>query len=104
VRGLEAYGGFEVDVTWENGRVDELVVRSTLGGNCRLRVPNPVASTDGTAIPEATGLNPNPLFETPTVQAPIISSSANLHDVTPPATYVYDLSTEAGRSYILVGE
>ncbi len=37
VRGLCARGGFEIDMEWEAGRLKSVVVRSKLGGVCRLR-------------------------------------------------------------------
>jgi len=37
VRGLRARGGFEVDIQWEKGTLSEAVIRSTLGGSCRVR-------------------------------------------------------------------
>ena len=41
VSGLRARGGFEiVKLEWENGKISKAVIKSTLGGNCRLRVPN----------------------------------------------------------------
>src|SRR5690606_34971376 len=47
VSGLRAHGGFELDFTWQDGRIQELVVRSRLGGNLRLRVPNTLVSSEG---------------------------------------------------------
>jgi alpha-L-fucosidase 2 len=37
VRGLRARGGFEVDMSWADGQLRQAVVRSTLGGRCRVR-------------------------------------------------------------------
>ena len=101
VSGLRAYGGFELDFTWQNGRIDKLVVRSSLGGNLRLRVPNEVVSSDGTALQAASGANPNPFFETPTIKPPLISASANLNEVVLTPTFVFDLPTEASGAYVL---
>ena len=37
VRGLRARGGFEIDIAWNEGRLERATVRSTLGARCRLR-------------------------------------------------------------------
>jgi alpha-L-fucosidase 2 len=104
VKGLRAYGGFEADFSWENGQVDELVIRSSLGGNCRIRVPNEIVLSGGAELALATGANPNPFFETPTVKEPIIDPSAALSDPAVSPTFVYDLPTEAGQAYLLVAK
>jgi alpha-L-fucosidase 2 len=99
VKGLRAQGGFEVDFTWRDGVIDQLVLRSTLGGNARIRVPNGLVSRDGVPLQPAMGLNPNPFFETPTIKAPLISPAASLNEVVLAPTVEFDLPTEAGRSY-----
>ena len=38
VRGLVARGGFEVDIDWHDGQLQRAVIRSRLGGTCRLRM------------------------------------------------------------------
>ena len=38
VRGLRARGGFEVDFTWDEGRLREVLLRSALGRPCALRL------------------------------------------------------------------
>ena len=42
VRGLRARGGFTVDISWENGKLKEAVIKSSLGTKCRLRSDVPV--------------------------------------------------------------
>ena len=37
VKGICAKGGFDVDITWNEGKLQEVVVKSKNGGNCSLR-------------------------------------------------------------------
>ena len=102
VRGLRAYGGFEADFTWKNGQVEKLVIRSRLGGTCRIRVPNEMALSDATALTKASGKNPNAFFDTPAVKKALISPSAKLNEVVLRKTFEYDLQTKAGEGYVLI--
>ena len=76
VTGLKARGGFEVDIAWAGGRLTRAVIRSTIGGICRLRSYTPL---------NGKGLR--------TAATPAAASV--------PATRLYTLSTKAGAEYIL---
>jgi len=99
VRGLKTYGGFEIDFSWKNGKVHKVKITSTLGGNCRLRLPNSLAAVKGLKV--AKGVNPNPFFAKPQIKKPLISSQAGLNPVKLKETKLYDLLTKAGKIYIL---
>jgi alpha-L-fucosidase 2 len=48
ISGLRARGGFIIEsLKWEKGEVTELTVRSTLGGNARIRAANELAGAGG---------------------------------------------------------
>ncbi|HEX6766057.1 MAG TPA: hypothetical protein VF103_11280, partial [Polyangiaceae bacterium] len=42
ITGLRARGGFEIDVAWSDAALDHAVIRSNLGGQCRIRTTRPV--------------------------------------------------------------
>ncbi|MGG7664874.1 glycoside hydrolase family 95 protein [Dyadobacter sp. BHUBP1] len=48
VTGLCARGGFEMDMTWKNGQLETLTVRSKAGNPCRLRYGNKTVSVNTT--------------------------------------------------------
>lgn len=100
VRGLKAYGGFVVDLEWQDGNIVQARITSSLGGNCRVRLPNQMTLEGGT-MTAATGTNPNPFFATPSVKEPIVSPNAKLTILEAPSTMMYDFDTEAGKTYVL---
>lgn len=101
VKGLAARGGFELDITWKEGKVSRLVVKSRLGGNCRLRSLNRLS---GKGLSKARGENDNPLYAVDPVAAPLINKEAKLNPVELKKTYLYDLKTEPGGEYVLLGK
>ena len=42
IKGLKARGGFEVDITWKDKKITKLMIQSSLGGNCKIKLPNPL--------------------------------------------------------------
>lgn len=103
ITGLRAIGGFEVvDIQWKDAKLVKAVVRSTLGGNLRLRVPNAIRLSSGGALKKASGINTNPFYQTEEIPEPNISPGAS---ITPPQlkeTLLFDVPTQKGKVYTLV--
>ena len=101
ISGLRTYGGFEVSFEWDNGQIEKINIKSNLGGNCRIRVPNEVALKDS-LLKAATGANPNPFFAIAEIKTPLIADPSKIGNVKLPTTFVYDLPTVAGETYTIV--
>lgn len=101
ISGLKAYGGFEINIIWENNKAKEIIIKSTLGGNCRLRVPNEMQLTGNIKLKKAEGKNPNLFFEIPEIKTPLISKDAKLNPIEMKNHVIYDFPTEAGKIYKL---
>jgi alpha-L-fucosidase 2 len=93
ITGLRARGGFEVDIQWENGKVTMAIIKSSLGGNCRLRS---YVELKGKGVKPAKGVNSNTFYETPGVAKALISPEVTLAPFKPAKVYEYDLSTKTG--------
>ena len=98
VKGLVARGGFEMDIKWSNSEIEKLVIKSRIGGNCRLRSLTPLT---GNGLSEAKGTNTNSLFELSATTKPLINIDAKLNTMELKKTYLYDLMTEKGKEYVL---
>ncbi|MBE9583984.1 glycoside hydrolase N-terminal domain-containing protein [Mucilaginibacter sp. JRF] len=60
IKGLRARGGFEIsDMQWKAGKLTRLVIKSTTGGDCKLRLPN-VLKYGGKAIGKQYSLKTKP--------------------------------------------
>ena len=103
ITGLRARGGFVVEsMAWKQGKLVKLVVRSTIGGNLRLRVPNEIKAVSGTAVKTATGINSNPFYAIDKIAEPLISEKATISAPALQPTWLYDLATTAGKRYAFV--
>lgn len=104
VSGLRARGGFDIiELEWHEGKLARAVIKSNLGGNCRLRLPNEMTIDKGT-LQVAKGINDNPFYTVEKIAKPIISKEAKLKVPVIPSTVVYDLETIAGETYTLERE
>ncbi len=101
--GLKARGGFEFDVKWRDGAMDSVLVKSPLGGNCRIKSAVPLQLLSSGAFESAKGENPNPLCKQQPVPA-IENRSAQLVEVVEKTWYVYDLKTDRDGSYLLAAQ
>ena len=98
VKGLVARGGFVIDMKWDNGSIESLVIHSRLGGNCRIKVNGALTSRDARLEPAA-GENPNPLMAKPD-QVPFVNNALALNpELNPDPGNIFDFPTEAGKTY-----
>jgi alpha-L-fucosidase 2 len=101
VAGLRARGGFEIDLTWSNGKLLNASILSTKGGNCRIHTSAPARVVE-VSSKEARGENPNALMPS-VVAAPYEKNSkAVLPALDARKGYVIDFETEPGKRYTVV--
>ncbi len=104
IKGLRTRGGFDiVEMSWQNGRLTRLVIKSRLGGNCRIRTAQPLKGA-GMSLKQAVGENPNKLFAVPAIATPKVSGKAPAGSSPIPESILYDFNTVAGKTYILTSE
>ena len=97
VSGLRARGGFEiVNLTWANGQVTRVEIKSTLGGKGRLRVASPLRGK----LYAAKGDNLNPFYQVNETPKPLISDKAKLKPTDVKETLLYDFDTKPGQTVI----
>nr|MBP6527631.1 glycoside hydrolase family 95 protein [Prevotella sp.] len=96
VKGLKARGGFEVAMQWKDNKVKKIDVKSTIGGNLRLRS---YVLLTGKDLRVANGDNSNHLYDTVLGKQPIVSSEAKLNQLEFRKIYEYDIMTKAGKEY-----
>jgi alpha-L-fucosidase 2 len=105
ITGLRARGGFEVvSLQWKDGKVMKAVIRSMLGGNLRLRVPNALKARGAGPLKKAKGKNVNPFYQTEETPVPIVSPGATNAPLQLKETVLYDTPTQSGKVYTLVAE
>lgn len=101
VKGLKARGGFVIDMDWKDGKVTRLSVMSTVGGNLRIRLHEGTEPVTRSLV-IAKGENPNPFYVVDAIAKPIVNPKAKLTDTRIPVTTLYDMPTQAGKTYSLL--
>ncbi|MEO5594358.1 MAG: glycoside hydrolase family 95 protein [Chitinophagaceae bacterium] len=105
VSGLKARGGFEiVEMQWKNGKLVKVVLKSVLGGNLRLRVPNEIKLNTGKNLIKAVGENKNPFYQVEKIPEPVIAEKAVITPASLNETFEYDLPAQPGRIYTLIAK
>ena len=113
VRGLRTVGGFVIEeLRWQDGRIAEARIRSTIGGNLRVRSASPLSSPDHAlqAVPEWQA-NANPLFATWSMPVERVAGDGTYTPAdggSKPAamatTTLYDVETQPGEIIVLASE
>lgn len=97
VTGLKTRGGFEIErMVWRNGKLQSVTIRSTIGGNLRLRS---VVKLKGKGLKTAKGANSNPLMLVYDIPKPVVKDTSKLIKTDLQSTFIYDISTQVGQSY-----
>lgn len=91
VKGLKARGGFEVDIEWKDTKFTSAIIKSSLGGNCRLRSYVPLK---GKGLKKVKGQNPNPFYAIPETKTPLINSETTVPQVK--EIFEYDIKIRKG--------
>jgi alpha-L-fucosidase 2 len=99
VSGLVARGGFKIDMEWDDKKITRLVVHSSLGGNCKIRLNHEFRSK---LLREANDENSNPFYSITKVQTPIVKQNNADLTVSLPENFLYDLRTKKGKAYVIV--
>jgi alpha-L-fucosidase 2 len=82
----------------------KVVIKSRLGGNLRLRAPNPLQQSNRIKLAKANGPNGNPFYKTEGTPDPIISPRATVQAPALKETWLYDMPTRAGTIVTLVAQ
>ncbi|NLU96217.1 glycosyl hydrolase family 95 catalytic domain-containing protein [Chitinophaga sp. Ak27] len=98
VKGLKARGGFEVDMEWHKGQLAHAIIKSLLGGNCRIRTRVPI-TINGEAIRPATGQNANPFYQLQTPGKTVVKDATKLPGLQLEKVFEYDVPTAPGKIY-----
>lgn len=105
IAGLRAKGGFEiVSMEWHKGKPTRLSIRSTIGGNLRLRVPVTMQLNNGQSLKAAVSDNPNVFYQAEKNKLPIISPGVTINLPGLQPTFLYDIATQPGKIYVLVAK
>jgi alpha-L-fucosidase 2 len=94
ITGLKARGGFTIDITWQDKKITEVRIHSSLGNNFRART---ASSLKGKNLKKALGENSNPFYQ------PVFSRESNHPTGKKLSFNLYDLETEPGKVYVLKG-
>ncbi len=103
VKGLRSRGGFEItEMKWKDGKIVSVKVKSTIGGNLRLRSNTELKLTSGAALKVAEGTNSNELMQPYVMPEAIVADASKIPATILPTTFLYDIPTTAGQEIELI--
>ncbi len=103
ISGLRARGGFEIkSLEWKNGEVVKVIIKSKIGGNCRIRSYTKLVFENKAELPLAKEENKNLFYKVSNIKTPLISKASNLNGIKLKPSYMYDISTSPGQEFTLV--
>jgi alpha-L-fucosidase 2 len=100
VKGLKARGGFEIDMDWKNSKLTKLTIKSTFGGNARIRIAKDINLKSNTIFITAKGENPNEYYQVNSIKIPLKSDKAEMKGFAVKETQLFDFNTEKGKTYV----
>ncbi|MFC0513754.1 glycoside hydrolase N-terminal domain-containing protein [Mucilaginibacter angelicae] len=101
IKGIKARGNFEVAIDWKKGKLNKAIIKSNIGGNCRLRTPIPVRIVE-VSSKTAVGTNGNVLNIVPTIPPYQKADEAQLPDISFNKGYLIDFATQKGKTYTVI--
>ena len=105
VEGLRTRGGFDIEnMEWKNGILLKLVIKSNLGGRCRIRSYSLLKNEGDAVLVQAKGENNNPFYQVPDGKRALVSLKSKPKTVELKNTYLYDIETKSGNSYVISGK
>jgi alpha-L-fucosidase 2 len=99
VKGLIARGGFKIDLEWKDKKITKLIVYSSLGGNCRLRLNEAISNS---MVKPAKGENPNALNQSAAIKDPLSEKTTKDLQINIPRSWMYDFKTAPGKTYSII--
>ncbi|SHE88401.1 glycoside hydrolase family 95 protein [Dysgonomonas macrotermitis] len=101
VKGLRCRGGFDLqELTWENGKVKKVKIKSNVGGTLRIRCADKL-QMKGQPLNIANAELANRLLETQKIKEPLITANAPVVTPSLSDTFLYDIDTKKGEVYEL---
>lgn len=98
VKGLKSRGGFEVEFQWKDGEIQTATIKSSLGGNCRIRSYVPLKAK---GLKEAKGVNANLFYQVAEIKKPLIHAENGLIPLNLKKIYEYDVETKRGDVVVI---
>jgi alpha-L-fucosidase 2 len=96
ITGLKARGGFIIDIEWKDCKVTRLVVKATLDGICRLRLPNTLKATN---VKLSSKSSINILNKSAEVATPLFAKGVLLKKIIQPKTESIIFEAKTGGIY-----